>query len=146
VSFEDLRAIFTPAEGDHRTIHHRKPREQGGKNTPENLSDVLRSDHNAWHTLYAALPASSIIKMFTTDCKVYGNWNQHDDLILELLQKYANSTKALIKRRQAWFLLFDEKSLEVITHEINTIWLDPDYQIQIGLLRVKMVWMTPTNR
>lgn len=146
MSFQDLRAIFTPPEGDHLSIHHRKPKEQGGKDIPRNRSDVLRSDHNAWHTLYESLPATKIIESFTTDCVVYGNWNRHPTLVIELLQKYANSTKALIKRRQAWFLLFEDLSLEEITFNINTVWLDPDYQIQIETERVKKVWIYNTKK
>lgn len=33
-------------------IHHRKPRSLGGKNNPENLSEVPITEHRAWHTLF----------------------------------------------------------------------------------------------
>jgi hypothetical protein len=32
--------------------HHRKPRSQGGNGDDRNLSDLPRSRHAAWHTLF----------------------------------------------------------------------------------------------
>ena len=34
------------------STHHRKPRSQGGKSNAENLSELPRSRHAAWHNLF----------------------------------------------------------------------------------------------
>lgn len=34
------------------TTHHRKPRSQGGKSEPRNLSQIPGNRHAAWHLLF----------------------------------------------------------------------------------------------
>jgi hypothetical protein len=34
------------------TYHHRRPRSKGGSDREENLSHVLQTQHEAWHTLF----------------------------------------------------------------------------------------------
>ncbi len=138
---DDTYTSFIPPEGDHRTIHHRKPVDLDGKNTKRNKSNVLRSRHNAWHVLYGVLPAHEILIAFQGDCEVYGNWNPRSPLLTSILEGYANSSRAKIKRRAAWYFLFEGMSLEEIVTEMNTTWIDPDYEIKIGLERVKKVWI-----
>ncbi len=142
---EDQQVSFIPKEGDHYCTHHRKPTDIGGKNLKRNKSKVLRSRHSAWHALYGVLPASQIILSFQEDCEIYGNWNPRSPLLTKIIEGYANGSRAKIKRRQAWFFLFEDMALEEIVQEINAIWLDPDYQIQIGLERVKKVWIATTT-
>ena len=36
----------------HTTTHHRKPRSLGGKTEPRNISELIQSHHEAWHTLF----------------------------------------------------------------------------------------------
>jgi hypothetical protein len=35
-----------------RSLHHRKPKARGGTNHPKNISNVPKSQHRAWHTLF----------------------------------------------------------------------------------------------
>lgn len=140
---------YKPAQDqsvDYYDIHHRKPREQGGDNSNRNTSNVLRSKHNAWHALYEVLPVQLLISQFQNDCEIYGTWNPRSDLIQRLVEGYANSTKALIKRRIAWFTLFGGASLQNIITEINLTWIDPDYEIQIGTERILKTWSVYTPR
>ncbi len=135
---------FSPTNSeliDFFDIHHRKPKEQGGLDIPRNRSRVLRSKHNAWHALYEVLPAPAIILQFENDCEIYGNWNPRSNLVQRLIEGYANSTKALIKRRIAWYTLFEGKSLQEIVTEINSTWIDPDYEIQVGTERILKTWI-----
>lgn len=125
--------------GEHYSWHHRKPRDQGGDDSPRNKSRVLRSRHTAWHTLYDALPAQEVMRLFAGDQEIYGDWIKKSELQQKINEGYANSTAKRIKRREAWQLLFGEMSLEEIVQEINTIWLDPDYAIVIEVVRIKSV-------
>jgi len=42
------------------STHHRKPRSIGGTNDPANLSELPRSRHAAWHTLFQNFDAERI--------------------------------------------------------------------------------------
>lgn len=133
---------FVPKEGDHYCDHHRKPRDLGGTNYKRNRSKVLRSRHTAWHTLYEVMPANQIILTFQDDCEIFGDWNPRSPLLTKIIEGYANSNRKRIRRREAWFFLFEGMSLEDIVQEINGVWLDPDYVIRVGTDRIKKVWIT----
>lgn len=130
-------APTSSAKNDHYCIHHRKPKDIEGEDTPRNRSTVLRSMHDSWHILYGTLPAHEIIVRFDADQEIYGNWIPKSDIQRTINEGWANSSKEKIKRRKAWYYLFEGKSLEEIVDEINRIWLDPDYTIQIGIERRK---------
>ena len=36
----------------HTTTHHRKPRSLGGTDEPRNISELIESHHQSWHTLF----------------------------------------------------------------------------------------------
>lgn len=149
MSFEEqfiTLCSFTPTEGDHYCTHHRKPVDLGGSNLKRNKSKVLRSRHTAWHALYDVMSAPEIIFAFQEDCEIYGNWNPRSPLLTKIIEGYANRSRAKIRRRQAWFFLFGGMSLEDIIQEINAVWIDPDYEINIGLERVKKVWLIQVTR
>jgi hypothetical protein len=134
------------ARNDHYSTHHRKPRNVQGDDSPRNKSSVLRSKHDAWHILYEALPAPAIISLFEADQEIYGNWIPKSDIQRKINEAWANSSERKIKRRKAWYYLFEGKSLEEIVEEINSIWLDPDYQIMIGIERTKKVWIVESKK
>jgi hypothetical protein len=127
---------------DYFDKHHRRPRELEGDNSPRNISTVLRSRHNAWHVLYKVLPVELMMLQFHSDCEIYGTWNPRSDILQKLVEGYANSTANLIARRKAWYLLFENMTLPEIVCEINTIWIDPDYEIQLGTERIAKLWAT----
>ena len=124
---------------DHYSIHHRKPKDLKGTDTSRNKSSVLRSKHDAWHILYEALPAQEIIAKFEADQEIYGNWIPKSEIQRKINEGWVNSNKEKIKRRKAWYYLFEGKSLEEVVDEVNTTWIDPDYQIVIGTERIKKV-------
>lgn len=119
--------------------HHRKLESHGGKNYKRNISNVLLFKHRAWHVLYKDLEAPDIIASFAEDYEVFGTDFIKSPLLKRLHEGYANNTAEKIKRREAWYILFIDKTLEEIIEEINTVWLDPDYEILIGMKRVKTV-------
>lgn len=43
--------------------HHRLPKSLGGKRTPENISRVRRTQHEAWHTLFGNMTAFQIAEV-----------------------------------------------------------------------------------
>ena len=139
-------APTSSAKNDHYSVHHRKPKNLQGCDSARNTSLVLRSKHDAWHILYEALPALSIILLFEADQEIYGDWIPKSDIQRRINESWANSSKEKIKRRKAWYYLFEEKSLEDVVHEINTVWIDPDYKIEIGFERIKKVWLTTTKK
>jgi hypothetical protein len=40
--------------------HHRQPQSRKGSNAPDNISVVLQTQHNAWHTLFSNLSPETI--------------------------------------------------------------------------------------
>ena len=149
MSFEETELIslvsFIPSEGDYYCDHHRKPKDAGRTDVKRNKSKVLRSRHTAWHALYDVLPAPQIILAFQEDCEIYGDWNPKSPLLTRIIEGYANGSRAKIRRSKAWFFLFGGMSLEDIIQEINAVWIDPDYEIKVGLERVKKVWITQST-
>ena len=138
-SDKEEHAPTPSSKNDYYSTHHRKPKDLGLDNSTRNRSRVLRSRHDAWHILYGVLPAPAIILLFDADQEIYGNWIPKSDIQRKINEAWANSNKEKIKRRVAWYYLFEGMSLEDVVHEINTLWLDPDYEIKIGLERVKKV-------
>lgn len=124
------------------TKHHRKLKSDNGSNGKENLSWVPLYKHRAWHALYDDMPPAGIVKQFAEDYELYGTDYVKSDLMKMLHERWANSNAAKIKRTKAWNTLFAGKTLEEIVEEINTIWLDPAYQILIGMVRVKTVQLS----
>lgn len=47
-------------------IHHRLPRSQGGKNGADNLVEVNRKDHQAWHRLFHNFGPATIAMIINT--------------------------------------------------------------------------------
>lgn len=122
--------------------HHRKLASLGGTNRKENISHVPLFKHRAWHSLYRELETPDIITLFKEDYEIHGIDIIKSDLLTKLHEGWANNTAEKIQRNQAWYTLFANKTLEEIVEEINTIWLDPDYEIQIGMIRVKTIQLS----
>jgi hypothetical protein len=128
------------------TEHHRKPESLGGDKSPRNISHVPLFKHRAWHTLYDNYEAPEIIRLFAQDYEVYGIEWVKSELLTDLHEKWANSTLKKVRRTKAWYTLFEGKSLDEIVVEVNAIWLDPDYEISIGLIRVKTIQWRKTGK
>jgi hypothetical protein len=129
------------------TKHHRKPTSIGGeKKALRNISHVPLFKHKAWHVLYQDFEAPHIIEIFATDYEIHGIDVYKTPLLKQLHEGYANNTEEKIKRNRAWYTLFQGKTLEQIINEINNIWLDPDYEILIGMRRVKTVQISRKKR
>jgi hypothetical protein len=154
---QDERAPYQPpqtpedaptpsAKNDHYSTHHRKPKNVEVDNSPRNKSTVLRSKHDAWHLLYDALPAQKIIELFIVDQEIYGNWTPKSATQQRINEEWINSSERKKRRRKAWLYLFEGKSLEEIVQEINSVWIDPDYQIEIGTERIKKVWIVQSKK
>ena len=61
------------------TKHHRRPRSKGGDGKPDNISEVTRTQHEAWHTLFDNFDPQKICqiindvwidKRYKFECKV----------------------------------------------------------------------------
>lgn len=139
VNNTESKQVHSPDDPNGITRHHRKPTSIGGKNYKRNISYVPLFKHRAWHDLYQDKEAQEIITTFTTDYEIHGIDVIKSDLLKELHEKYANNTAEKIKRNKAWYTLFEGKSLERIVDEINTVWIDPDWEILISMIRVKTV-------
>lgn len=144
---EDLQD--TPKAGvqvDPKSIskHHRKLKSLGGGWSRRNISLVPLDKHRAWHALYRDMEPCDMIPVFKEDYEVFGKDVIKTELMQKLHEGWANSTSAKIKRREAWYFLFENMTLEEVVAQINTIWLDPDYEILIGMVRVKTVQLSET--
>jgi hypothetical protein len=127
---------------DKLTRHHRKLKSDNGSTHRSNISFVPLRKHRAWHILYDDLPPKLIIENFRQDYEVFGIDVVKSDLMKKLHEGWANSSHQKIKRSQAWQTLFADKTLEEVVREINTIWLDPAYEIRIGTVRMKTVQLS----
>lgn len=128
-----------PEDPNTRSRHHRKLDSYGGNGSPGNISHVPWVRHCAWHTLYQHMVPEQIMTQFSEDYEVYGIDHVKSDLMRRLHEGWANNTDEKIKRTKAWYTLFEGMTLEETVREINTIWLDPAYEIMIGMVRVKTV-------
>lgn len=143
---DEVNDSFKGPDDPHKlTRHHRKLESQNGSNHPQNISFVPLYKHRAWHALYDDLPPHLIIENFRQDYEVFGTDFPKSPLMKKLHEGWANSTPQKIKRRKAWYVLFADKTLEQIVEEINTIWLDPAYEILIGMVRIKTVQLKQTT-
>lgn len=86
-----------------KTEHHRKPQSLGGNRTKRNISIVPHLEHKAWHRLFDNLPAESIPRALAKIMEIHS----------------------------AWHILFANKSLEEIVEIINTVWIDPEFQLTL---------------
>lgn len=127
------------------TKHHRKMKSHKGDSSPRNLSKVPFWRHRAWHVLYGHHEPDEIGALFRQDYEVFGTDTIKSELMIELHQKWANNTRNKIQRREAWYTLFADMTLDEIVDEINTVWLDPDYQIRIETIRIKVTRMVKTS-
>ena len=50
--YEDKQKETRRERKRHTTTHHKKPRSLGGTSEPRNLSELIQSHHEAWHTLF----------------------------------------------------------------------------------------------
>ena len=122
------------------TPHHRKPTSiQGDRCDPRNISMVPHAKHEAWHVLFLNLPAEEIIERFRDDYDAFGSFVSKTKPQVMIYQDWIRSNPCNITRKHAWDTLFKNKSLEEIVRHINTVWLDPDYMLTVGVARVASV-------
>lgn len=50
---------------EQKTVHHRKPRSKGGTDHPENISQVKRKFHEAYHLLFADKSPQQVATILT---------------------------------------------------------------------------------
>ena len=136
-SEEDLFAGQDDPESISR--HHRKLSSDGGGDHKGNISFVPLFKHRAWHVLYRDMTPREIIDLFSQDFEIYGIDNKKSDLLKQLHEGWANNTDEKIKRTKAWYTLFADKTIEEIVEEVNNIWLDPNYEILVGMIRIKTI-------
>ena len=124
---------------DALTKHHRKPRSLGGLDTKRNISLVFRYKHQAWHILFDSHTAPAMLELFLKFLNLFGTsergTSHQNKSVLELIY----SSRSLTLRQQAWDMLFRGLSIAKIIHEINDVWIDPDYELMVRTTRVKKV-------
>jgi hypothetical protein len=128
------------------TKHHRKPQHLKGTDAPRNISYPPRYKHAAWHALYEDLPAADIISLFLIDYELMGMDVKKSQLTAELHGKHINRDGPRIKRRDNWRILFDNRMIEEIVREVNTMWLDPDFELVIKIARVLSIEMSVSKK
>jgi len=146
------------------TRHHRDPESLGGSDDDRNISIVLKTEHKAWHCLFDNLPVSEVLRLFNFYWEKFGDESkllyetkqkglsvlknlallheqsdifEEDDLIE--LSNTLDAFRLEIKKKRAWLKLFSGLSLEEIVVKINTIWLDPDYELVIATVPMKII-------
>ncbi len=114
------------------TRHHRKPRRLGGGNEKENIIMIRRDEHEAWHTLFNHMQAYQI-------CTIINYWGILQPYTVHICDK--NSGKQFNcfpdcslreitpKQRQAWDLLWGKLEAIAIIYDINTRFIDPDFEL-----------------
>lgn len=119
-----------------KTKHHRRLKSNGGGHSRENISIVSLLRHRAWHALYQDELPEVIDRMFRQDYEVFGTDFVKSDLMKKLHEGWANNSKEKIKRREAWYTLFADKTLQEIVDEVNRTWIDPAYELRVETMRV----------
>ncbi len=109
--------------------HHRKPRSLGGDDSDRNMSHPPPDKHRAWHTLFDNLPAKDVLNLFQA---YLGLFSGSED-------EWPGSQRFWVKKKCAWEKLFWGLSLHEIVRQINTVWLDPDYQFVVVPRQVDVV-------
>lgn len=127
------------------TRHHRKPKSlldlYTGRKKP-NVIKVPRSKHEAWHTLFNNAPAEKVLKLFRGYSDIFDVTSRKTSLQRQMYEGWIESNVKNIKKQQAWDHLFGGKSLDEIVLEINTHWIDPEYEITVREKRIKTVNLT----
>lgn len=77
-----------------RDTHHRKPRSLGGDDSPRNLSNVLRVEHEAWHVLFANWSPAQIARTINT------YWLDHDFKMVAVPVEHLSAVEEFLKRRK----------------------------------------------
>lgn len=134
----DLVVVAKPEPDDPNslTIHHRKPTSIGGGEEPRNKSEIVLFKHQAWHILYQNRPAELIIPRFQTDYEIFGTDYHKSEFFTEYCQRVANSNHKRIRRQEAWHILYGGMTLSEMIEETNTIYLDPDYEVYLRVVRI----------
>jgi hypothetical protein len=114
------------------TNHHRKPGSLGGKKINGNISRVPRREHEAWHRLFDNLEAPVILEKLKGFLVTFSAVATEGELL---------TPGRVSKQRLAWEILFRDMIIDEILVVINSVWIDPDYELILipnGTLRC--VW------
>jgi len=123
--------------------HHRRPRRHGGQSKGYDAQNIIllpMRTHAAWHNLFNHLYATNIVQQInewrhfhglTMECTrisapEYEDMSDSDSVRREQIQYRITPTHA-----ESWAYLFQGLAAEEVVFEINTLYLDPDYQISL---------------
>jgi len=125
------------------TVHHRKPKSLGGGDDKRNISHVYRYLQEAWHLLFDDHSAPQIVEEFQMFDDAFSR-GKPVMLKFEKMSRQKLGRKILwwTKRQRAWEVLFgDLSTLEQKVERANNTYLDPDYRIIVGTVRIKKVFL-----
>lgn len=136
-----VKARSFPDDPNKITKHHKLPESLGGRWDRRNRSFVPLYKHQAWHHLFDNLPVSTIIQLLKGYYEIFGIDIVKSDLQREINEGWANANDERIKNRKAWYALFEGMTLSEIIIEINHFWIDPDYELCVGIERIQKIEM-----
>ena len=110
----------------------------GGGDNDKNKSLVERYKHEAWHVLFDNFPALQMFQKFKDFYEVFG-FNGESEFQKRRAREWVRTKKSRMKKQQAWRDLFGSMGLAEIVQIINDVWIDPDYEIVIGIQRIPKV-------
>lgn len=70
---------------------------------------------------------------------IFGQDNGNSEARRRRTSEWVRSKKSRIKKQAAWYDLFGMMKLEQIVTTINSTWIDPAYEIVMGIRRVKTI-------
>lgn len=100
--------------------------------------------HNHWHTLFGNLSGDLIFSLIEDDLVVHNIFPCLEikkcifDIPSYLYEQAGGSyeSKNPLKRKIAWYNLFQGKTLEQGIHDFNHLWLDPLYFVGVDKKRL----------
>jgi hypothetical protein len=100
---------------------------------------VPRFKHEAWHILFDSFPVSKMLERFEWFYELFATDIRRTREETERNGRWINVYESRKRKKRAWDTLFYGMNLEQILHEINTVWIDPDYELIITTRQIDRI-------
>jgi hypothetical protein len=100
---------------------------------------VLRFKHEAWHILFDSFPVSKVLERFEWFYEIFGTDTMKSRAEIERNNKWIESFESRKRKKRAWDALFFEMTIEQIMREINSVWIDPDYELVLTTRQISRI-------
>ena len=114
-------------KSDRLTIHHRKPKNIKGRNSPYNRSKIPLSKHRAWHILVGTRDGYEVILCLDFFFEIFGEGLIKSNHQRRIIRDWVGDSQKRKNIHLAWNTLFNDLSCIEISRDVNTLYIDPDF-------------------